>query len=221
MKYCDKCRVKVVGERSVCPLCQGSLSDIEGKGEEVFPKIPTMYRRYNLFFRILIFVSVVVGVSAVAVNLMIPQSGSWAWFVVLGIGCMWIMLAVAVRKRSNKPHSIVNQVFMACVLAVLWDWLTGWHGWSLDYVIPVACSVGLLCLAIAAKVMNMDIRDYMVYLCVVCLFGAVPLVFYFAGWLDVVYPTVICAAGSVISFAALVLFQGENMKNELKRRLHL
>lgn len=221
MKYCDKCKVKVIGDRKVCPLCQGILPEGDGDNTEVFPKIPTMYRKYNLFFRILIFISITAGVISVAVNLMIPQSGGWAWFVVLGIACMWIMLAVAVRRRSNIPHSIVNQVFLVCVLTVLWDWLTGWRGWSLDYVVPIACGVGLLCLAIVSRVMNLDIQDYMVYLCVVCLFGAVPIVFYFMGWLKVVYPGLICVAGCIISFAGLMLFQGENMKNELKRRLHL
>ena len=35
------------------------------------------------------------------------------------------------------------------------------------------------------------------------------------------YPSVICVAASAISLAALVIFEGDNMKTELNKRMHI
>lgn len=62
MKCCDKCKIHVAGSRSVCPLCQAVLSDEGEPSPNPFPTIPTIYRQHNLFFRWLIFASVVAAV---------------------------------------------------------------------------------------------------------------------------------------------------------------
>ena len=53
------------------------------------------------------------------------------------------------------------------------------------------------------------------------LFGIVPLLFLLLGWLRVFYPSVICVAVSLLSLCALLLFEGERMRMEVKKRLHL
>ena len=65
MKCCDKCKIHVAGSRSVCPLCQAVLSDEGEPSPNPFPTIPTIYRQHNLFFRWLIFASVVAAVVSV------------------------------------------------------------------------------------------------------------------------------------------------------------
>ena len=66
-----------------------------------------------------------------------------------------------------------------------------------------------------------NIRDYLIYFALDGLFGIVPIIFFLTGCLNVLYPSLICVAVSVISLAALAVFAGENMLAELKRRLHL
>ncbi len=221
MKYCDKCKVKIAGDREKCPLCQGMVTDIGGPSREVFPKIPTVYRQHNLLFRLLIFASIVAGVVSVAINLLLPQAGWWSLFVLLGIGCMWVSLFFAVRKRHNIPKNIMYQVVFVSGLSVIWDLVTHWRGWSIDYVIPSACFLAMISLAVLFKVMKMPVRDYLIYFALDGLFGIVPIIFFLTGCLNVLYPSLICVAVSVISLAALAVFAGENMLAELKRRLHL
>lgn len=220
MKFCNKCSVSVVGERKHCPLCQGELQDENEDNREVFPEIPTMLHKYSLFFRILLLVSITAGVVSVLINVMFPAKVWWSLFVVAGIACFWLGTAVAISKRTNIPKNILYQVVLISLLAVLWDWWTNWHAWSVDYVIPIVCIGAMLSMAIIAKVMNLHVRDYMIYLIIDAVFGIVPIVFYFTGLLTVQYPSLICVAASVISLVSLLIFEGENMRNELKRRLH-
>ena len=137
MKYCEQCKVSVTGQRSRCPLCQSVLRDEGEPYEEVFPVIPTVYNRFQFFFKLLIFASAVLGIVSAVINLLLPQSGVWSLFVLGGIGCLWVFLFIAVRKRNNIPKNILWQVAVTILFCLLWDLFTGWHGWSVDYVVQM------------------------------------------------------------------------------------
>ena len=219
MRTCKKCGVKVRGTETVCPLCQHRLSGEPEKA--VYPRIPTIYRQHELFFKCLILSSVAASVVCAAVNLLLPEGGFWSVFVVLGILCFWISLAYAVKKKDNIPKNITVQVFFVSVLSFGWDLMTGWHGWSLDFVIPIACGTAILSLFIIAKVMKLPPEDYIVYFMVDILFGVVPLVFYLTGLIRIAVPSVICISLSFLSLSALIIFEGKEMLRELVRRFHV
>lgn len=221
MLYCDKCKLDVAGDRKRCPLCHSILDRTGGESYETFPAVPTVYEQHGLLFRILIMASIAAGVISAAINLMVPQSGWWSLFVLLGLACLWVSLSFGIRKRRNIMKNTVYQVVVLSLLAVLWDALTGWHGWSIDYVIPIGCIAALAFLGIMARIMKLPVSSYMIYLCIAALFGIVPIVFYLTGCLRVLYPSIICVAASVLSLSALIVFEGGNMRDELRRRLHI
>lgn len=217
MKKCPKCSVSVVGERELCPLCQGGLKG--EKTEEVFPLIQTVYRDFHFLFRLVIFISISLVVAALAVNFIWKESGWWSVFWIAGTACLWIILWLAVRKRKNIPRWILYQVVVVSLICSVWDFAMGWRGWSVDYAIPILCLVGLISLGILSIVLKWKVEYFMVSFGITALFGIVPVIFYATGLLSVLYPTVVCVAGSVISLAALCVFKGESMLEELKRRL--
>lgn len=221
MKFCSKCKLSVAGQRRYCPLCQGVLQDLDANDNEVFPVIPTIFHKYNLFFRILILLSIIVTVISVIIDMMVFNRIWWSFFVAAGIGCFWLSMAIAISKRRNIPKNILYQVVDISALAVIWDLCTGWRAWSIDYIVPSACTLAMLSMAIIAKVTNLRVKDYIIYLVIDAFFGIIPLIFILTGILDERLPSLICVATSVISLAALILFEGENMHGEFKRRLHL
>ena len=74
---------------------------------------------------------------------------------------------------------------------------------------------------ILARVIKMQTGTYIIYSVLLILYGIIPAVFLFNGLCAVVYPSLICAACSLVSLATLLIFEGRNMTAELKRRLHL
>lgn len=219
MKYCEKCKVSIRGKNANCPLCQNRLSGADE--EELYPCVPTIYRQYELFFKMLIFLTIMTGVLCVAVNLILPDSGFWSLFVVVGIACFWISLMYALQKKDNIPNNITAQVFILSVLSIGWDWFTGCRGWSLNYVIPIACSVAMISLAIIARVTKMPAEDYIVYFIIDIVFGIVPLILYLTGQLGFIIPSVICISLSVLSLSALILFEGKNVLSEMAKNFHV
>jgi len=206
---------------SICPLCSGIL---EGKGdpkEDVFPFIPTIYQEFNLFIRVLVLISIIAVVASFAVNIIFTKESRWSLLVAAGVVCIWISLLVIIRKKNNIGKTILWQVGIISILSVIWDISMGFIGWSIDYVIPIVCVLAMIVMAIGAKLLKIGVRDLIVYLFIDAMFGFIPVIFIIFDWLKVIYPSVICVAASIISLSALILFEGDNMKNELKKRMHI
>lgn len=222
MKRCENCNINILSKRSKCPLCQNILTTAQGKESvDVFPYIPTVYHEFRLFFKVLIFISIVVSIFSVLVNLALPETGFWSLLVVFAVICFWASLASILRKRKNIQKTILYQVFIYSTIAIVWDLIIGWQGWSLEYVIPNICIVAMVLLTILYKVLDMPIRTYFLYFIINGLFGIVPIILYFSGAIKVYVPSFICVAVSVVCVSALFVFMGDSLIAEFKKRFHL
>lgn len=221
MKYCEKCKVNVEGNRKYCPLCQSQLTELTPENREAFPKIPTVYRQYHLFFRLLIFLSVAAVVICSVLNALFPAPGPWALFVAGGVACLWVSLAILVKKRRNIPKNIIYQTVAISILAVVWDLCMGWRGWSVDYVIPIVCGTAMIVLVIITRTMRRYVEDRVVYILLDGWFSLVPLVFLLTGKLSTQLPSLICIGIGVLSIAAILVFDWEAVRAEVRRRMHL
>ncbi len=221
MQNCDNCKVYLKGNHKVCPLCGGIIQDNEEVSEEVFPYIPTIYQEFNIYIRTLILISIAVMVISFAVNLMFTEESRWSLLVAAGVLCMWISLFFIIRKKNNIPKTILWQVALIVVLSILWDFSMGWIGWSIDYILPTVCVGAMIVMAISAKLLKIGTRDLIIYFFVDGIFGFIPIIFLLFGGLHVLYPSVICVAASAISISAMIIYEGENMKVELNKRMHI
>lgn len=221
MQNCNYCNVKIKGEHVVCPLCSGILEEKGDSKEDVFPYIPTIYQEFNLFIRILLLISIIIVVASFAINMIFTRDSRWSLLVAAGVLCMWISLFFIIRKKNNIAKTILWQVGIISILSVIWDISIGWIGWSIDYVIPAVCVLAMIVMAVGAKILKIGARDLVIYLFIDAVFGFIPVIFIIFGWLNVSFPSVICVAASIISLSALILFEGDNIKNELKKRMHI
>lgn len=220
--YCNNCKVNIRGNKEACPLCGNILTfdKNSNKVDSPYPVIPPSFERH-LVLRILVFISIVVIVSSYVIYKIFPISINWPVLVALGLLSMWISLTVALKKRYNISKSIMWQVIIVSALSVFWDWRIGWMGWSLDYAIPVLCVAAMLAMYITAKVMHLGVRDYISYFLLIGLFGIIPVLFILFDLVNTVYPSMVSVAFSIIFLAAILIFQGDNIKAELQKKMHI
>ncbi len=219
MKHCEKCNVDVTGNRKICPLCQTMLS---GEGEEeLYPYIPTFYNKHRFMIKTGVFASLSACIISIAVNMMIPQSGKWSSFVLLGMACIWICLYIVIKKCDNIPKTILYHVVIISLLSVMWDKFTGWHGWSVDFVIPSICIVAMIATVVVVKIFKKHLRNYIFFIFMNAVFGILPSIFYSAQLVQIRYPSLICSALSIIIIFWLLIFQGREIFIELKKKFHL
>ena len=221
MQRCEHCKLSLKGNYTICPLCGGIIQEPGNQEEEVFPLIPTIYQEFNLFIRIIILISVAIVVISFAVNILFTKESRWSFLVAAGIICMWISLFFIIRKKDNIPKTIIWQVGVISTLSLLWDYSMGWIGWSIEYVIPSICVGAMIVMAIAAKILKIGVRDLIIYMLVDGIFGFIPIIFLLFGNLNVRFPSVICVAFSAIHLSALIIFEGDNIKVELNKRMHI
>ncbi|NLL45267.1 MAG: hypothetical protein GX250_00475 [Clostridiales bacterium] len=222
MKYCNTCRVSIRGMKERCVLCGNTVITIDNKSgtEEIFPAVPPYYKSY-MAMRIMIFISLSAIVISYTIRLVFPTSLNWPIFVIFGIGSAWLSLAIIIQKGKSIPKVILWQVTFIPLIAVFWDWQTGWKGWSLDYLIPILYLTAEVVMYVTAKITKLSVRDYISYALLAGIFGIIPILFILFKWVNTPYPSITCAAVSLIFLMAIFIFQGDYIKSELHKRMHI
>lgn len=221
MKYCRYCKVQVREERDKCVLCENILEEgSKEKSEKVFPKISPFYESH-LALKMMLFISITALVVSFAIDRIFPSNINWPILFMFVVISIWIGLITIVQKRYHIPKKIVWQVFIISMLAIFWDYKTGWRGWSLDYVIPIACVSATIIMYVTAKIMHLSIEDYITYILLDGVFGIIPVLFIMFDFVNVVYPSIISIGFSIISLSAIFIFQGGEIRAEVTKRMHI
>lgn len=221
MLTCKKCNLTITGSLTRCPLCQGDLTGEAEPDQAVFPVVPPARHPHRVLLRLMMLASIAAAAICAAINLSLPEDGWWCLFVVGGLASFWLSFAILLKKRHNIPKGILWQVALISALAIGWDLCTGFYGWSLDYVVPILCICAMIAMAVISKIIKLRIEDYILYLILDIVFGIVPLILILCHVLDIVYPSAACVAASLVSLAALFLFEGQALRSEIARRMHL
>ncbi|MGO1470691.1 MAG: DUF6320 domain-containing protein [Tissierella sp.] len=221
MKYCRHCKVYIREERERCTLCENILEEeVRGKSEDVFPDIPPFYESH-LALKIMVFISIVAVVVSFGINMIFPSHINWPILFMFAVISIWIGLIIIVQKRYHIPKKIIWQTVIISILAIFWDYQIGWRGWSLDYVIPIACVSAMIIMYVTAKIMNLSVRDYITYAFLDGIFGIIPIIFILFDLVNIIYPSIISIGFSIISLSAIFIFQGEEIKAEINKRMHI
>ncbi|MDO5560895.1 MAG: DUF6320 domain-containing protein [Oscillospiraceae bacterium] len=221
MLYCRKCKTDITGDKRCCPLCQGELSGSPQKNSDVFPNMQTKKYSRSFTMKLVAFIAIVLIVVCFSVNILVSTQHWWSLFAGAAIVWLWITVVAGITQRRNISKAISLELFLLTAFAVLADVSTGWHRWSIDYVIPVACIMSMISMVIASKLFHKSVNDYVVYLVISAIYGIIPVIFIFTGVLNQKLPSVLCVASSIILIAAILIFEGRNMKYEFTKRFHI
>lgn len=218
MKYCDKCKMETDYEDDICPLCQNVL---KGHSQSIFPNIPNLYKENKKFFYYLSSICVLISVVAIFIDIVIPTKVNFSMFVICGIICLLIILKNGINKHYNLSKTTVWQILIISILSFLWDYFTGYHKWSITYVIPIICLVGSINIVLLLKLLKLYVEDYLIYFIIVALLGLVPIVFLVLNLVTTNIPSLICIFINAILFILLIVYKKVEVIEELKRRLHI
>lgn len=222
MQHCNHCNVDIRNPKEQCPLCGNKLAPLEDNLEikKIFPVIPS-YLKSHLTLRILILISIILVVFSFSLYIIFPTKMNWPLLLTFGLVSIWLDLYFLVQKRFHIPKKIMWQVLILSLLSIFWDWKIGWIGWSITYVIPILCLVAMIIMYSIAIIMKLSTRDYITYVFINALFGIIPIIFVLFQLVDVIYPSIISIAVSVIFLAAIFILQGKSIISELDKRMHM
>ena len=148
--------------------------------------------------------------------------GRWgAAYVTGGVFCTWLLIMVGYRKRKNPLKNGMWQLVIVAFGSLLWDVFTGWQGWSVDYVIPLAMLVNMLSMVIISAVGKMEVSEYLFYLIQAGTCGLIPSILLAAGAVSSPYPSVICFGVSLLFLLGLVIFRWKDFIREMQKKFHV
>lgn len=221
MRRCPGCLVDVEGRWERCPLCQGGLSG--SATPSPLPTVPLRFSRRKVI-RVLFLSSFVVIAFSFLIQLAFIRDASGIGvlrYIWLGIMTMWLVALMAIRQHRNVAKGTVYLIIVVGLLCAYWDYLTGWHGWSTTFVIPIMCAASIIALQVAVAVMHIEVGEHIIYTGLTVLLGLVPIVFLGLNWVSVPLPSALCAALSLAGLLILLRTRGPEVRHELSKRLHL
>lgn len=192
------------------------------KVEPVFPK-PTMPSEQEMkVYKIYSFLCIALVALMLVTDLNFHPKIRWTLFTAGGVATMWIASSIGFFKRYNLLKNLMWQLLIGTIISFIWDALTGWHSWSVDFVLPML-SVGiLLAMCVIAKVQKSPVREYLIYEIMAAGYGLIlPGILLLC---KVVKRPTVSMFGALVCFLFLVgvlLFKGREFKEEMQKNLHV
>lgn len=222
MKHCRRCDIDIKDGRATCPLCDSVL---EGKdqAEPTYPEIGYEMQRFLFVKRLFYFGLLVVGATSVLINYYTFQHFHgiyWSLIVLVAIAYCWFTVSYTLLNHTNLGAKVIFQAVGILLVTVIIDYVTGYRGWSLRFVIP-----GMLLLADFALLVLMALRPERwqgFFMCqiAVCVLSVVPVVMAYVGLIDNMFLAILDCFILWLSLAGTIIFGGRRTRLELKRRFH-
>ena len=192
------------------------------KVEPVFP-MPTMPSEQEMkVYKIYSFLCIALVALMLVTDLNFHPKIRWTLFTAGGVATMWIASSIGFFKRYNLLKNLMWQLLIGTIISFIWDALTGWHSWSVDFVLPML-SVGVLfAMCVIAKVQKSPVREYLIYEIMAAGYGLIlPGILLLC---KVVKRPTVSMFGALVCFLFLVgvlLFKGREFKEEMQKNLHV
>lgn len=219
MKTCPNCKIQV-GGADYCPLCQSEL--VGSPTEPLYPKVEPAQRRFSLVYKLMAFVLLAGTVVCLAVEFLWHVGPkAWSLMVLFSVAAFLILLRFLMKPHPNIPRLLFQLLCGVSLVVIFCDWFVGFPGFSIDYVVPILCSVTLVVNFILAFVDKSYTENGLVYLLMNILIGVVPYMIIFFGAHAQPLAWMICLVISVITFLGLAVFKGKSLWMEIHKRLHM
>lgn len=225
MNRCVKCKIEVLDDSAICPLCRNALErdeNVTGENRSVmYPKPHQSFKKLRFAIRITVFSAILAEAVAVLVNYL-TFNGFW-WSQLSGaallFGCFSLIFCTS--KNRSLQRKIVTELIVGEVIMIIVDSLLDFARWSLHYGFPafiVGVDIAMLVLMIINYTVWIEYMYSIIWILVdslICL----GLCFLFGDTFPL-YP--IIAAGVTAFFLAGIIVVGDKKaESELHRRFHI
>lgn len=220
MRRCAECGVDIEGPWVRCPLCEAPL---EGTAvPSPLPSIPLASPRPRTARTLIPAASALVLLSIAARLTFADRFGGAEQAPDVGASAgMMGLAALLIVPTHERPRAAARLVLAIIVMCVLWDHLTGWHGWSLTYVVPIVGASAIVAVMVWVRTRRVEFGDHVLYSAGAVLLGFVPIVFLAIGWVSAPLPSAASGALAVAAAVRLHVPRRAQVHRELAKRLRL
>jgi hypothetical protein len=204
-----------------CPLCQHVLETDGEQMENRYPDAVAVTRRFRFGENLFLFLSILLEGLSLLLNYRLDPSIPWSLVVGLVFVYANVVLRFAIVGRSGYMFKTLSLVILAVATLFGIDFLTGYKGWSLCYVMPIAILALDLTLVVLMLVNRRNWQSYMMPQILTILLSLIPVILRKAGPMRSRYLVWIAFFASVVLFVGTLILGDQRARTELKRRFHI
>ena len=221
MQYCRKCKVKIRGRKECCPLCQSQLQETEGNDNPAFPTLEKRKISNITFLKVCTFIFIASEIVFGTINIMTNGVYSFIGPVMLGIFVAWIDVIATMYLRNNLIKVLTFEALVAIVVDYYVDMKTNFHGWSVQWMIPMTLIGLAIATIVIAKVQKLRLDEYILYIVLDFVISLFQIIFIKNGMNTVPWPAVVSIMFYMILLAALVIFRFRDLKNASEKMFNI
>ena len=224
MRRCPRCKINLIDDAIVCPLCHGVVESDEDRNMEeasvsvTYPDVSSSIKILRLVIRIFIFAAIVTELTVLIVNYFTFTGVYWSLIVGAGLlyGC--VTLLYSVKKRRSMQRIVQAQLYFSLILVVVIDYLLGFKGWSLSYAFPIALA-GVDIAMVVLMIVKIDgWQRFIMTEIVVFIISVVLVILNFCGLIHGLIFTFIATVFTGVVLLGTIMFGQKMISNEIKRR---
>ena len=219
------CKVDILDNTDRCPLCNNVLEWEGFKKEEkenLYPDARVASKKYQFLENIFLFASIVVWVILFIIDYTTDPEFLWSFTVSLVIIYANVLLRLTILGKSSYMAKIIWTIIIGMAFLIEADFLTGNHGWGVNFAVPTAVLLWDIALIILMLFVNRrNWQSYIIDQLTALLACGVMLILM---WLDVItfpYYAFGVQVFTLLMFIGTMIIGDRKAREELKRRFHL
>ncbi len=219
MQYCSKCGIHIRGNKKCCPLCQGPLT---GEPEDpAFPVLPKHTYSSLSVMKVAVFIFAICEIALAALWYLARSTRAWTPVAGFAVFLLLADLAVALYYRYNIIKIVTFECYFIMLLILAVDRLTGFHGWSLAFVLPFLFLALIIATTVIARAVHLHLVDYVIYIAldvILACLQLIPLSLH-----DNPFPIfAVITLGVILVYAvAIVIFRTRDLKSASGKWFHV
>ena len=201
-------------------MCRSILEQTEPM-EEMYPNVRSKLRPMKIVSRIYLFCSLLIWAVLLSVDVLL-QNQIW-WSVIVGLGLLYgyLVLRYAVVGESGYRSKVVVLTMLAVLMAVAIDFLVGYRGWSVDYVLPGGI-LAVDCAILGCMICNRRRwHSYIMWQILMTLCSLLPVALFLLKLEHNAVLAVLPLAVSAAIFLGTLIIGDRRARAELMRRFHI
>ncbi|MCM1283861.1 MAG: DUF6320 domain-containing protein [Muribaculaceae bacterium] len=220
MSKCTKCNVIILDNTDKCPLCRHVLKR-DGEQKNTYPDAVRVIRKFRFLENLILFLSLVAAAVLCGVNYVFHRDIPWSLVAILILIYGNVVLRLAILGRSGYMLKALSLTFLAVLMLFCIDYLTGYRGWSLEFVMPSGILLIDVAILILMLINRRNWQSYMMAQLLMILLSFLPLLLLGLGVTHIPIMPLLAAGGSVFLFLGTLILGDVKARTELKRRFHI
>ncbi|MGN0362017.1 MAG: DUF6320 domain-containing protein [Bilifractor sp.] len=205
MQQCNRCQIRIRGSKRVCPLCGGALSGIPE--DPSFPALPRKKFSRLSAVKLALFLLIAFLITDALIIYLVKRVPAWMPLSVFSAAVGFADVCVLVYFRNNILKNIQIQVVLGIILSLVIDRSTGWHKWSIHWVMPVAIVSIMVATILIGAGLKMALQEFVLYLLVDTLLSLTQWFFLLTHRNTFPLPAVISIASCILMFLGILIFR--------------